>query len=236
MARRFWNTPDTAIGRRLSLDGTSEWRTVVGVVRDIKYTRLNEEPRPYVYVPHGQVYEPNVILHVRSREASPAAIQQLRRTVEAVDANVPILNVRLLEDNVQQSSLIYRMVAGILGLFGGIALLLAALGMYGLLSYSASQSAHEIGIRLAIGANRGDVLRPFLRNGLRLGVWGSACGLAISMVVTRLLGSLLYGVSPTDVVSFASASATVLMIVAGASFIPAWRASRTDPIAALRHR
>ncbi len=236
MARRFWNTPDNAIGRRLALDGTSEWRTVVGVVRDIKYTRLNEEPRPYMYVPHGQVYEPSLILHVRSREASPPTIQQLRRRVEAVDANVPILTVRLLEENVRQSSIQYSMTAGVLGFFGGIALLLAALGMYGLLSYSASQSEHEIGIRLAIGANRSDVLRRFLGNGLRLGIWGAGCGLAISLVVTRLLGSLLYGVSPTDAVSFASASATVLMIVVGASFIPAWRASRTDPIAALRHR
>jgi ABC-type antimicrobial peptide transport system permease subunit len=202
----------------------------------MKYTRLNEEPRPYIYAPHGQLYEPNLILHVRSREASPATIQQLRRRVEAVDANVPILNVRMLEDVVRQGSAFYRLTAGMLGLFGGIALLLAALGMYGLVSYSASQSAHEIGIRMAIGANPRDVARRFLGNGLRLGIWGVACGLAISIIVTRLLASLLYGVSPTDAVSFLSALAVVLVIVLVASSIPAWRASKTDPIAALRHR
>ncbi|HEY7448226.1 MAG TPA: ABC transporter permease [Vicinamibacterales bacterium] len=236
MARRFWNTPDNAVGRRVALDGTSKWRTVIGVVRDMKYTRLNEEPRSYIYAPHGQLYEPNLILHVRSREASPATIQQLRRRVEAVDANVPILNVRMLEDVVRQGSAVYRMTASVLGLFGGIALLLAALGMYGLVSYSASRSAHEIGIRIAVGANPSDVARRFLGDGLRLGIWGVACGLAISIIVTRLLTSLLYGVGPTDVVSFASALAVVLVIVLAASSIPAWRAARTDPIAALRHR
>jgi predicted permease len=236
MARRFWRTPDAAVSRRLKVDNTGEWRTIVGVVRDIKYTRLNEEPRPYIYAPFGQLYQPNLTLYGRLQEASPTMTQQLRRRVQAMDANLPILNMRMLQDQVQQATTMYRLTAGILGIFGGIALLLAALGTYGLLSYSATQSAHEIGIRIAIGANRLDVLRRFLGNGLRLGAWGAACGLVVSLVLTRLLTSLLYGVSPTDTISFASALLTVLIIVLVASLIPAWRASRTDPIAALRHR
>ena len=108
--------------------------------------------------------------------------------------------------------------------------------MYGLVSYAAKQSTHEIGIRIAIGADRGDVLRRFLGRGLRLGAAGAACGLLVSAVVTRLLASLLYGVSATDAVSFSAASAAVMAIVLGASLIPAWRASRIDPIAALRQR
>jgi putative ABC transport system permease protein len=236
MARRFWKTPEAAVGRRLKVDGTGEWRTIVGVVRDIKYTRLNEEPRPYLYAPLGQLYEPNLTLHVRVRDASPAMIQQLRRRVETMDSNVPVLNIRMLEDQFRQATAFYRISATVLGFFGGIASLLAALGTYGLLSYAATQSSHEIGIRIAVGANRVDVLRRFLGNGLRLGAWGTACGLVVAVVLTRLLASVLYGVSPTDAGSFAAASLTVLIIVLGASFVPAWRASRTDPIAALRHR
>jgi predicted permease len=236
MARRFWKTPQAAVGRRLKIDGTGEWRTIVGVVRDLKYTRLNEEPRPYLYAPLGQLYQPNLTLHVRVRNASPATIQQLRRRVETMDSNVPVLNIRMLEDQFWQATGFYRISATVLGFFGGIALLLAALGTYGLSSYAAMQSTHEIGIRMAVGANQADILRRFLRNGLRLGAWGTACGLIVAVVLTRLLASVLYGVSPTDAGSFAAASLTVLIIVLGASFVPAWRASRTDPIAALRQR
>jgi ABC-type antimicrobial peptide transport system permease subunit len=120
--------------------------------------------------------------------------------------------------------------------FGVIAMLLTAIGTYGLVSYAARQSTHEIGIRIAIGANRSDLLRRFLGRGLRLGAVGALCGLAASLVIARLLTSLLYGVSPTDLVSFTGALAVVMTIVLIASLIPAWRASRTDPISALRHR
>jgi ABC-type antimicrobial peptide transport system permease subunit len=115
-------------------------------------------------------------------------------------------------------------------------MILTALGTYGLVSYAARQSTHEIGIRIAIGAARIDVLRRFLGRGLRLGAVGAMCGLVLALVIARLLASLLYGVSPTDLVSFAGALALVLAIVLVASLIPAWRASRTDAIAALRHR
>ena len=115
-------------------------------------------------------------------------------------------------------------------------MLLTAIGTYGLVSYAARQSTHEIGIRIAVGADRRDLLTRFLGRGLRLGVAGAVCGVALALLVARVLSSLLYGVSPTDVVSFAAAVALVLTIVLVASLIPAWRASRTDPIAALRHR
>jgi len=120
--------------------------------------------------------------------------------------------------------------------FGLIAVLLTALGTFGLVSYAAKQSTHEIGIRIAIGANRGALVRGFLGRGLRLGAVGAACGVAAAALVTSWLSTLLYGVTPIDGVSFAGASAIVLTTVALASLVPAWRASRTDPIAALRHR
>jgi putative ABC transport system permease protein len=130
----------------------------------------------------------------------------------------------------------YAFFASILGVFGTIALLLAAFGIYGLVSYSARQSAHEIAIRIAIGARRGDVMCRFLGSGLRLGVWGAVTGVFVALVLTRLLSALLYGVSPTDAIAFGAAPAAVLLIVLLASLVPAWRASRTDPSAALRHR
>jgi ABC-type antimicrobial peptide transport system permease subunit len=128
------------------------------------------------------------------------------------------------------------MAAGVLMVFGVIAMILTALGTYGLVSYAARQSTHEIGIRIAIGASRAELLRRFLGRGLRLGVAGAVCGLVGAIAVARLLASLLYGVSSTDATSFAGAVTMVLVTVLVASLIPAWRAARTDPIVALRHR
>jgi len=120
--------------------------------------------------------------------------------------------------------------------FGVFAMILTALGTYGLVSYAASQSTHEIGIRLAIGADRSEVLRRFLARGLRLGIVGAIVGVVTAAAASRVLSSLLYGVSATDAVSFSSAIVVVIGVVLAASLLPAWRASRTDPIAALRHR
>ena len=131
---------------------------------------------------------------------------------------------------------IFSMAAGTLTVFGAIAMLLTAIGTYGLVSYAARQSTHEIGIRIALGADRLDLLGRFLGRGLWLGTLGAGCGVVLALVVARLLTTLLYGVSATDVVSFAVALALVMTMVLVASLIPAWRASRTDPIVALRHR
>jgi ABC-type antimicrobial peptide transport system permease subunit len=156
--------------------------------------------------------------------------------VQALDPNLPILDARMLSEQTRLALSVFEMAAGVLMAFAVVAMILTALGTYGLVSYTAKQSTHEIGIRIAIGANRSDVLRRFLGRGLRLGAIGAACGLVAAIALTRLLATLLYGVSATDTVSFAAASSTVLIIVLGASLIPAWRASRIDPIAALRHR
>jgi ABC-type antimicrobial peptide transport system permease subunit len=142
----------------------------------------------------------------------------------------------MLRDQTRSALSIFSMAAGTLTVFGAIAMILTAIGTYGLVSYAARQSTHEIGIRIAIGADRRDVLARFLGRGLRLGTIGAFCGLALSLMIARILATVLYGVSPTDVVSFTAALALVMTIVLVASLIPAWRASRTDPIAALRHR
>jgi ABC-type antimicrobial peptide transport system permease subunit len=142
----------------------------------------------------------------------------------------------MLRDQTKLALNIFEMAGGMLSVFGAIAMALAALGTYGLIAYAAKQSTHEIGIRMAIGASRGHIARRFLQRGLRLGAVGALLGLLAAGALTRLLTGLLYGVSVFDVVSFVTALAAVLLAVFAASWIPAWRASRTDPIAALRHR
>jgi ABC-type antimicrobial peptide transport system permease subunit len=234
MARRFWTTPAQAIGHRIRLDN-GPWRFIVGVVRDIKYARVTEDPHPYVYLPLDQAYQSDVTLHVRGR-GTAGLLVRAQTLVHAVDADLPILTAQMLSIQMAVALSIFTMVASILVVFGVIAMILTALGTYGLVSYAVSHSTHEIGIRLAIGAARGEVLRRFLTRGLRLGVVGTIVGLVVAGAAARALSSLLYGVSATDAVSFSSAVAVVIAVVLGASLVPAWRASRTDPIAALRHR
>jgi predicted permease len=235
MSRRFWAEPNQALGKRIRV-GRGQWRTIVGVARDIKYARVNEDPRPHVYLPMGQNYLSSLTIHVRSQDAEAQLLARLRSTVQALDPNLPILDVTMLREQTRTALSIFTMAASTLMTFGVFAMILTALGTYGLVSYAARQSTHEIGIRIAIGADRGHLLRRFLARGLRLGAAGAVCGLVIAFVVARLLTSLLYGVSATDPVSFTAALAVVMTIVLVASLIPAWRASRTDPIAALRHR
>ena len=175
-------------------------------------------------------------IHVRSRDPEPVLLARLRSTIQALDPNVPILRATMLRDQTRAALSIFTMAAGSLMTFGINGMILTALGTYGLVAYAARQSTHEIGIRIAIGADRLDLLRRFLSRGLKLGAAGAVCGCILSLVIARVLGSLLYGVSPTDTVSFSAALALVMTIVLVASLIPAWRASRTDPIAALRHR
>jgi macrolide transport system ATP-binding/permease protein len=235
MARKYWRTPDQALGNRIRV-ARREWRTIVGVARDIKYARLTEEPRSHVYLPATQNYSSIMVLHVRSQDAEPALLARVRSTIQTIDANVPLVRANMLRDQTRSALSIFSMAAGTLTVFGVIAMLLTAIGTYGLVSYAARQSTHEIGIRMAVGADRRDVLGRFLGRGVRLGAAGAVLGLLLSLSIARLLSSVLYGVSPTDVVSFTAALALVMTIVLLASLIPAWRASRIDPIAALRHR
>jgi predicted permease len=236
MAARFWGGVQQAVGRRLRL-GDGDWKMVVGVARDIKYARLTEGPRPHVYEPFDQRYEPERVLHVRARGLDERALIDLARAqVGSVDSTVPILLSTMLRDQTKLALNIFEMAGGMLSVFGAIAMALAALGTYGLIAYAAKQSTHEIGIRMAVGASRGHVARQFLQRGLRLGTIGALLGLLAAGALTRLLAGLLYGVSTFDTMSFVSALGAVLLAVLAASSIPAWRASRTDPIAALRHR
>jgi predicted permease len=255
LADRFWGGAEKAIGRRIRIGDSSaspspgsglagDWRTVIGVAADVKYLRIDESARPYVYLPFLQSYRPSMILHTRGRstpnEAGAASVDRLvenaRAHVAALDRDLPILSARPLSEGIAGALILFNLMAKMLFLFGAAGMALAAMGTYGLVSYVVKQSTHEIGIRIALGASGRSVLLTFLNRGLRLGVIGAALGTLVALGVSRLLAGVLFGVSATDAVSFARALAIVLGVVVVASTVPAWRAARTNPLTALRHQ
>ena len=236
LARRMWQTPENAIGKRLRAVTGGEWREVIGVARDVKYARLSEEPRPYVYFPLLQSYAPALTIHARTAAAAPDALERVRRQVQALDPQIPIVGSITLEEQTRVALAIYQMAAGALTMFGLMTIVLAAIGIYGLVAYTVQQSTQEIGIRMAVGARRADVVWSFLGRGARLAGIGAVIGLVIATAASGAIGSLLYGVGARDLVAFAGGTSVVMAIALAASLFPAWRASRIDPLTALRHR
>ena len=235
LAQRFWGSAAKAIGKRIRVaDG--DWRTVVGVAADVKYSRINEPRRPYVYLPFFQAYRSSMILHTRGPAPVAVLVDQARARVAALDADLPMLSARPLAERTVGALIFLNFTANMLFVFGWAGVTLAAMGTYGLVSYTVKQSTHEIGIRMALGATGLSVVRGFLGRGLRLGAIGAAVGIVAALGLTRLLGSVLFGVSATDAMAFAQALAIVLGGVIVATIVPAWRAARTNPLRALRHQ
>ncbi|HQZ38303.1 MAG TPA: ABC transporter permease [Vicinamibacterales bacterium] len=232
LAHTFWGGAADALGKRVRVGDV--WRMVVGVAADVKYLQINEAARPYVYVPFFQSYRSDMMLHTRGPVPVEALVEQARGFVTSVDPELPILFARPLTELTMGAFLFLNLMATMLLVFGAVGMALAVLGTYGLVSYTVTQSTREIGIRMALGASGRSVVREFLGRGLSLGLTGAALGLAVSFGVGRLLGSVLFGVGPTDAVSFARALAIVLGGVIVATVVPAWRAARTDPLRALR--
>lgn len=235
-ADRFWGGADTAIGKRVRVGGDGDWRTVVGVAADVKYRRINEAPQPYAYLPFLQAYWPAMVLHVRGTAPIDVLVDQARAHVAALDGDLPILYAKPLTERIRGSFVFFDLTAFMLSVFGAAGMALAALGTYGLVSYTVEQSTHEIGIRMALGARGRSVVRGFLGRGLRLGVTGAALGGGAALGLGRLLRTALFGVSPTDPLSFARALGIVGGGVLVATLVPAWRAARTNPLSALRHQ
>ena len=229
MARRFWGGPAQALGQRIRLS-SNEWRRVVGVVGDVKYARVNETSRPYVYVPFLQSYRSGMVIHARG---AAGLIDVARTQIAVLDPDLLLLEARSLREQTSAALAILHMAANMLFIFGVAGMLLAGLGIYGLVSYTVKQSTHEIGIRMALGAQRPSLVWTFLGRGVRLGVVGAALGTAGAAAVTGLLSSVLYGVSATDAPSFLRALAVVLGAVLVATLIPAWRAVRINCVTAL---
>ncbi|HMO66778.1 MAG TPA: FtsX-like permease family protein, partial [Verrucomicrobiota bacterium] len=233
--RRYWPGQE-AVGKRLWQHGPDGGLAteVVGVVGSIHNRRLTEPPRPAFFFPLAQRPDPAMTLVVRTGLEPAGTVALLREAVKSLDANVPVFGVRTLAQQKDGSLALQRMAATLLGGFGVLALLLAALGIYGVLAYSVSRRTREIGVRMALGAQLGDVLRLVVGQGLGLAAVGMGIGLAGAFGATRLLRSFLHGVQPLDPVTFAGVLVLLAAVVLAACWLPGRRAARVDPLVALR--
>jgi putative ABC transport system permease protein len=235
LAREFWPAQN-AVGQRISFDGsTGPWREIAGVVGDIKQHALWRSSAPMVYVPYAQDPWTFMSLVVRSRYKPEALVSSVRHAVLNVDKNQPLFSVRTMRQVVSLSIGVRRFNTLLLGLFALLALILALVGIYGVISYSVSQRTHEIGIRMALGAERSDVLKMVVGQGLKLALVGVAIGIVGALALTQFLSSLLYGVKPTDPLTFIAVSLILIVVALLACYIPARRASKVDPMIALRY-
>jgi predicted permease len=233
MAERYWPNQDP-VGRTFRFDSEPFARQVIGVVKTIKYQTLGEAPQPCVYLPLRQNYADGLVLYVRSSGDPSAAIGTVQRELRALDPHVPLENAASVGEIVDQSLWMARIAAGLLAVFGALALALASVGLYGLVAYGVNHRRRELGVRMALGAARGDVVRLVLREGLALVAVGLAVGLGLSLAVSRALGSLLVGVPSSDPASFAGGALLLAAVAFVGSYLPARRASRFDPLIALR--
>jgi ABC-type antimicrobial peptide transport system permease subunit len=230
MAERYWQRKDP-VGKRFKANG--RWMTVVGVARDSKYRSLIEAPMPFFYVPVRQS-APAQSLEIRSSAGPDVIARTLVREVKALDQNLAPGEVITMREQVDRMSWSERAAVMLLGIFGGIALLLATIGLYGVVSYAVSQSTREFGLRMALGAETRDVLRSVLSQTFGLAGLGIALGAAVALASTRLMGDLLYRVNPRDPVTFAAAAAVMVAASFAACSLPAVRATRIDPAKALK--
>ena len=208
---------------------------MVGVARDSKVNGLNEKPTPFLYLPQYQVYRATMIIIARTTGEPLGFGKTVERTIHELNADLVVFDITTLELREQIASFGQRVAGTFVGAFGLLALILAAVGIYGVTAYTTRQRTHEIGIRVALGATKQDVLRLVLGHGLRLTLAGVGLGLAVSLAVTRFLSSLLLGVTSTDALTFSSVAILLCAVALFACFIPARRAMRVDPIVALRY-
>ncbi|OLE17555.1 MAG: hypothetical protein AUI36_36380 [Cyanobacteria bacterium 13_1_40CM_2_61_4] len=234
MAKQFWKGED-AVGKRFKFFGDQDFRQVVGIVEDTKIFTLGEDPQPQAYVPVLQFYNPAMTLNVRAQTDGTALLPTVRREVQALQPTMPLTNVQTAEELIAQVLWAPRMGAALLGIFGLIALALAAIGIYGVMSYSVNQRTVEFGLRMALGARPADVLGLVLRQGMLLVACGLLIGIVTALFATRLVGALLVGLSATDPITFGLISLLLAAVAALAGYVPARRATRVDPMVALRY-
>lgn len=236
-ARQFFPGPnpmENALGKRFRTSPERQPWQIVGVAKDGKYWSIGEDPRSFVWFPLGSQLAFNTML-VRTTGKPESVIAAVRNEFRNLDPNLPVTDVKTLTEHMNLSLFPARAVAALLAAFGLLALALAAIGIYGVMSYSVAQRTREVGIRMALGAQRADVLRLILRQGLTLAAIGMGVGLAAALALTRLLSGLLYGVSATDAVAFLGVSLLLGLVVLIACLIPATRAAKVDPMVALRY-
>jgi putative ABC transport system permease protein len=244
VARSFPNRSlREVIGKRLRFLGEKEdWREIVGVVKHVKQNSLDEESRAQIYRPLTQITSRSGASFARATDmivktsVEPySLIGAIKNEIRAIDKDQPIAQVQTLDDKLSDSVAPQRFTIQLLGLFGVIAMLLAAAGIYGVMSYAVTQRTHEIGIRMALGAQVRDVLRLVVKGGMALTVSGVAIGLGGAMALTRLMSKLLFGVTPTDPLTFVCVAFGLTLVALIACYIPARRATKVDPLVALRY-
>lgn len=241
-AQRYW-PGENPIGKRLNMDtpeetklyGKGVWREIVGVIGNVKLLELNAEFEPEIYTPMMQTPSAGMTLVVRGKGESEKLTNSIRQSVISVDPNQPIRRAQLLETAISRSVAPQRFIALLLAIFAGLAIVLAMVGIYGVMSYAVSQRTQEIGIRMALGAQRFDVLRMVVGQGMKLVLIGVGLGLAGALGATRVLTSLLFGINPTDFATFAVVALLLILAALVACFFPARRATKVDPMIALRY-
>lgn len=240
LARKYWTGSD-AVGQHILLGGVrpqspnTQWITIVGVVGDIKSDGLDLAPAPRIYLPVNQSPSYAIVVYLRTN-ADPGTLENIvRREVQSIDPSAPVFGAMTMDQIVAKYLEQRRFALELLGVFAGVALLLASIGIYGVMAYTFSQRTNEIGIRMAMGAQRGDILRIAVAEGALIVVFGLGAGLVGSLVVTRFLQTMLFNVKPTDPLTFAAISALLAAVALAACFVPARRATCVDPLVALRH-
>jgi macrolide transport system ATP-binding/permease protein len=231
MAQSYWQGR-SPLGQRLQLEG--RWMQVVGIAEDSKYSSVREKPTPFFFVPLRQNSLRGSVLNIRTPLAPQTTATAIAREVHALDANVAPYEVITMQEQLDRSTSAQMVAVTLVGILGALALVLAAIGLYGVMSYAVSQSTRELGLRMALGAGASNLLRLVLSRGLALTGAGVLLGAATALLLTRLLGNLLYQVSPRDPVAFGCAFAVMAVVSVAACLLPAWRAARTDPMRALR--
>jgi len=232
MAAQYWRGR-SPLGERVQVKG--KWMQVVGVARDSKYQSVRELPKPFFYVPLRQNFTRGPALNVRTPLRPEVMAAALAGEVHALDPDLALFEVITLQEQLDRSTSPQKVAVTLTGILSGLALVLAAIGLYGVMSYTVSQSTRELGLRMALGAHASDLFRLVMSGGLALTAGGIVLGAAAAMALTRLLGYLLYKVSPRDPFVFGSAFVVLTIVSLVACFLPAWRATRVDPIVALRY-
>jgi putative ABC transport system permease protein len=232
-AKRYWPNEDP-LGKRIGR-GPDRWREIVGVVSDVKHFGLAANTPATMYFPMRQVPTRGMNLVARTSGDPLSIAPALRQQVSAGDRNLAIANLGTMKDLVSSSITQQKFILTLLACFAGLALLLAAVGIYGVMSYAVTQRTHEIGIRLALGARVGDVLRLVVRQGLGLTLIGVIIGMALAFALTRLMTSFLFGVTATDAMTFVTVALGLVLVALVACLVPARRATKVDPLVALRY-
>ena len=235
MAKKYW--PNTnPVGQHLIVYIGEEQRTpwqVVGVVGDVR-TSIDDDPQPTMYMPYRQMPYRYMVLAVRTHGDPNAMVETIRGAVRTLDPDQPVYQCRTLADLVDETLVPWRFSMTLLGFFAAMALILAAAGIYGVMAYFVGQRTHEVGVRMALGAQPRDVLRLVVGHGAKLAITGVLVGILASLWLTRLMSDLLFGVAATDPLTFAAVALLLTFVALAASFIPARRAAAIDPARALR--